>query len=91
MLIKSAQAECVLSGNDILEYYGISTQNEKKKMISLNFEEQTIINLLQNGEQDFDYLAKNSNISVNNLNSYLTTLEIRGLIKRMPAKTYMLN
>ena len=91
ILIKSAQAECVLSGDDILEYYGIDKVKQEKKTLSLSIEEEIILNLLKNGEQDFDYLAKNSNISVNNLNSYLTTLEIRGLIKRMPAKTYILN
>ena len=92
LLIKSAQAECVLSGEDILEFYGINiSKAEEKKIVSLNMDEQIIINLLKKGEQDFDYLAKNSNLPVNILNSYLTTLEIRGLIKRMPNKTFMLN
>ena len=90
-LIKSGQAECVLSGKDILEYYGIDIEKENKKTISLNFDEQLILDILKDGEKDFDEIAKKSNISVNILNSYLTTLEIRGLIKRMPAKTYMLN
>ena len=90
-LIKSGQAECVLTSKDILDYYGIDIKKENKKVISLNFEEQMILDLLKDGEKDFDELAKKSNISVNILNSYLTTLEIRGLIKRMPAKTFMLN
>ena len=90
-LIKTAQAECVLSGEDILEFYGIKKDNQEKRQINLNMEEQLILELLKNGEKNFDYLAKNSQISVNFLNSYLTTLEIRGLIRRMPADTYMLN
>ena len=90
-LIKSGQAECVLSGKDILEYYSIDIEKREEKVISLNFEEQMILDILKDGEKDFDEIAKKSNISINILNSYLTTLEIRGLIKRMPAKTYMLN
>ncbi len=90
-LIKSGQAECVLSGKDILEYYGVSSSKEKKIAITLNFEEQIIMDLLQDGEKDFDELAKKSNFSTNILNSCLTTLEIRGLIKKMPSKTFMLN
>lgn len=90
-LIKSGQAECVLCANDILEYYGIEKAHTEKITLNLNMEEQIILNLLKDGEKDFDYLAKNSQIPVNFLNSYLTTMEIRGLIRRLPAKTYMLN
>ncbi len=90
-LIKTGQAECVLSGKDILDFYGIDLEKKTETALSLNFEEQIILNILKDGEQDFDELAKKSNISVNILNSYLTTLEIRGLIKRMPSKTFMLN
>ena len=90
-LILSAQAECVLSAEDILTHYNYNIKKAEKRVVEVNMEEEVILKLLKNGEQDFDYLAKNSNIPVNNLNSYLTTLEIRGLIKRMPAKTFMLN
>ncbi len=90
-LIRSAQAECVLSAEDILTHYNYNIKKAEKRVVEVNMEEEVILKLLKNGEQDFDYLAKNSNIPVNNLNSYLTTLEIRGLIKRMPGKTYMLS
>lgn len=88
-LIKTAQAECVTDANDIIEFYGLN-KVLKQKVFDVSFDEQTIINLLENGEKDFEFLAENSKIPVNILNSCLTTLEIRGLIRRLPAKTYSL-
>lgn len=88
-LIKTAQAECVLSADDIIEYYGMK-KTAKKRQIEVSFDEQTILSLLASGEKDVDFLAEKSNIPVNILNSCLTTLEIRGLIRRLPAKTYAL-
>ena len=89
-LIKTAQAECVLSPDDIIEFYGVK-KTEQKKIVNVTFEEQTILNLLANGERDFEFLSEQSGISVNILNSCLTTLEIRGLIKKLPSKIFMLN
>lgn len=90
MLIKTSQAQCVISPDDIIKYYGLEKKVEKKKAIELNFEEQEILNLLEDGEKNFDYLAQKCNISANNLNFYLTTLEINGLIKKLPAQFYAL-
>ncbi len=92
MLIKTAQAECVLSADDILEFYGLNCQKrpEQNKYIELSFDEQMIINLLKNEERSFDFLAKETKIPVNILNSCLTTLEIRGLIKKLPAQKFCL-
>lgn len=89
-LIKSGQAECVLSADEIVEFYGFKKQAQKQKVISLNFDEKMIADLLEDGEKDFEYLAKNSKIPVNILNSCLTTLEIRGLIRKLPAQNYAL-
>jgi len=89
-LIRSGQAECALSPEDIISFYGMKKQAREKKMVTLNFEEQIIVDLLKNSERDFDYLAENSKIPVNILNSCLTTLEIRGLIRKLPGKFYAL-
>ena len=89
-MIKSAQAECALSPEDIIEFYGMQKQAKKHVTLTLNFDEQTIMNLLHDGEKDFEYLTEKSNIPVKILNSCLTTLEIRGLIRKLPAQTYAL-
>ena len=90
-LIRSAQAECVLEPEDILIRYNMDSPKLAKRAVEVSMDEEIILKLLKNGEQDFDELAKNSQLPTNILNSCLTTLEIRGLIKRMPAKTYMLS
>lgn len=90
-LIKSGQAECVTSPDDIIEYYGMKKQAKENKVVQLSFDERKILDLLSNGEKDIDYLAEKSGIPVNILNSCLTTLEIRGLIKRLPAKMFAAN
>ncbi len=89
-LIKTAQAECALSPDDIVEFYDLTKKVQEKKALSLNFDEQMIVKLLENGEQNFDFLAEKTKIPVNILNSCLTTLEIRGLIRKLPAQTYAL-
>ncbi len=90
-MIKTAQAECVTSPEDILNYYGVEKQAKANKYISLNMEEQMIVNLLDDGEKDFDFLSQKTKIPTNILSSCLTTLEIRGLIKKLPAQTYALS
>ncbi len=89
-LIKNSNAECVLSADDILDFYGIKKVDVKKKTLNLSIDQQIIIKILQDGEKDFDMLAKLSKIPVNILNSCLTTLEISGLIKRLPGKMFAL-
>lgn len=88
-LIKSGQAECVLSPDEILKYYGLN-KSSKTKIIELSFDEKNIVDLLSDGEKNFEFLSIKSKIPVNILNSCLTTLEIRGLIRKLPAQTYAL-
>lgn len=89
-LIKTAQAECVTTPDDIIDFYGMKKQVQKQKVLEISFEEKMILDLLAGGEKDIDELVIKSSIPVAQLNSYLTTLEIRGLIRRLPAKTYAL-
>ena len=88
-LIKSGQAECVLSADEIVDFYGMK-KAEKQKMLTLSFDEKSVVDALADGEKDFDFLSRKTKIPVNILNSYLTTLEIRGLIRKLPAQCYAL-
>lgn len=82
-IIKTGQGALVSCAKDILDDYFITTA-PKKSVVQLSMEEQKIIDLLEDGMKDSDFLAKNCGLSTNLFNSCLTTLEIRGLIKRMP-------
>ena len=88
-LIKSGQAECVLSADEIVDFYGMK-KAEKQKMLTLSFDEKSVVDALADGEKDFDFLSRKTKIPVNILNSCLTTLEIRGLIRKLPAQCYAL-
>lgn len=95
-IIKTGQASLVTCADDILKDYDISvddkTKNCQKGMIEqLSIDEQFIVNLLQDGMKDIDYLTKNCKLNVKTFNTCLTTLEISGIISRLPGGYISLN
>lgn len=82
-IIKSGQGALVTDAKDILDDFDMTLKTEKKAM-QLSLDEQKIVSMLENGMKEADFLAKNCDLSTNLLNSCLTTLEIRGIIRRMP-------
>lgn len=94
-IIKRGQAELVTDANDILEDYPELQKKEKKEgkvdYSYLSLEEQQILAQLTNGMKTVEEITKNCDISINILNSYLTTLEISGIISRMPGGYISLN
>lgn len=94
-IIKSGQAKLVSQPNDILEDYPELQKKEKKEgkidYSYLSLEEQQILVQLTNGMKTVEEITKNCDLSINILNSYLTTLEISGIISRMPGGYITLN
>ena len=80
-IIKSGHGACVTCVDDILDSYGMTAKNKKEKKIQLNFDEQRIYDYLTVGEIY-------TNLSVQNLNTCLTTMQIRGIIKKLPGNYY---
>lgn len=91
-LIKHGHAQCVTCPEDILNDLKIESKINKnvKKQIQVSLNDQEIIGFLQDGERSFDYLQDKTNLSTAKLNSYLTTLQIRGIIKKLPGNLYTL-
>ena len=89
-LISTMQAVCTLSPKDILKDLGIDAVKQKKKSIQLSIEESQILSLLANGENDIEFLSENVDFDIKKLNSLLTTLEIKSIIRRMPGGFYTL-
>lgn len=87
-IIKCCQGACVTTPQDILKQYGIDYNAPKKKKIQITIEEQTILQHLKDGEKQFDYLQEKTKMSAKNLNYCLTTMEIRGIIKKLPGNFY---
>lgn len=88
-IIASMQAVCTLSPKTILSDLGIDSK-AKKKALQLSIEEAKIVELLSTGEKDIEYLTENVNFDIKKLNSLLTTLEIKSIIRRMPGGNYTL-
>ncbi len=88
-IIKCGQASCVTSVDDILIDYNLNKSNDAMSF-QLSIEEQIIVSLLNDGMKDVDFLTKKSGLPVNIFNSCLTTMEIRGIINRLPGGNIVL-
>lgn len=87
-IIRYGHADCVTCTQDILDRYGMKQKSKKEEKIQLSFDEKKIYDYLIDGEKSFDEIQMFTNLSVQNLNTYLTTLQIRGIIKKLPGNSY---
>lgn len=90
-IIITGQGRGVAKADDILpDYYDKLKTNENvqdKSNIDMNDlanDEKIIVDILKKGMISIEELTKIANISAQSLNTCLTTLEIRGLINRVP-------
>ena len=88
-IIATLQGTCALSSEDILKDLGID-KSKRKKSLQLSIEEEKIVEILSNGERDIEFLSENVDFDIKKLNSLLTTLEIKSIIKRLPGGFYSL-
>lgn len=88
-LIKSG-ATPVTCADDIFEFYGMKKSSGGKvdRGIELDFTQQRIAELLENGEMSFDALVAASGLSVRELNSALSALMIFGLVRERAKNVY---
>lgn len=89
-MIVNGQAKAVISSEDIIEEYGKILQKKAKIAHNFSMEESVVINLLSTGEKSFQELVDMSKLPVKTLNSLLTTLLIRGIIKKLTGNIYYL-
>ncbi len=91
-IICSGQGMGVRSAEDILKVLHVENvaKKEKKKVQSLTIDEQAIYSQLADGAKSLEELEKNCNMSMSDLNSCLTMLELRGIISRMPGGVFCL-
>lgn len=88
-IIATMQGTCVLSAEEILKDLGLDKKSNKR-FIQLGSDEAIIVELLSSGEKDIEFLSENVDFDIKKLNSLLTTLEIKSIIKRMPGGFYSL-
>ncbi len=95
-LIKNYQANLLSSADDIVKMLNWDIKHIKKHMpqqvelfLNLDETEQKIYDYLQdNGKQLIDTIAKECQIPIYKLSSILTTMELQGVIKRLPGKLF---
>ena len=84
------------SAQDILEDLGweeadpLADSKPKMSLPPLSDDQRVIYRLLNQGELSFDQLANQSNLSASALTIALTMLQMAGLVKALPGKTYSL-
>lgn len=92
-LIKNGGAACATSPDDILCVFGVTKSKENKKFSKqeqFTIQETAIINLLGSEEKDFLFLQEKTGFSTQELNFSLTSLEIRGIIKKLAGNMFIL-
>ena len=96
-MLKNGAAQAVYGTDDILEYFGITDISYEKNNRAAS-EDNAFKNLspsakklylaLQKGERPFDTLCETTGITAAELNSYLTEMELMGLITQLPGRIY---
>lgn len=92
-LIKEG-AKLITSTQDVLEEYGLVQKRQGTTTFDISaydYPERSILSLLQTGEKAFDELADALDISASALNSTLTSLEFRGIIKQLPGRLFFIS
>ncbi len=95
LLIKTGVAVCTTTPNDILKDFGIVIKEpikskKKETYQTMTEDDEKIYNLLKDGEKDFEYLLNKTGFSPQTLNYNLTTMEIRGIIKKLAGNTFVI-
>ncbi len=87
-LIKSG-AIPITSADDIIELYNLEKQEIVKKDVNLNKIEKLIFSYLSHEPLHVNEISKITNIAIHELNSNLTIMEIKGIIKNIGGMQYI--
>lgn len=90
-MIVNGQAKAVISPQDILNDYNITLNSiVNSKTENITMEESLIVNLLKEDGKSFQEILIKTKLDAKTLNSLLTTLLIRGIIKKLAGNVYYL-
>ena len=89
-LIKEG-AKLVMSVDDILEELPnyVMPRRSETQSIQLDFLEAQVYNALDSEPKHIDEIGSITHMDMGQLNSILTKLEIRGIVKRLPGKLFV--
>ena len=86
-IISNGQAKAVCCLDDILAEYNIKYV-PKEKILSVNFEQQLILDVIGDDELYFQEIADKTKYDTKRLNTLLTTMSLNGLIKKLAGNMY---
>lgn len=89
-IIRELPSTMVLDVNDILQVFNKPKYKQPTSNMQLSIDEAVVFNILKNGEMTFDEILINSNFDVKTLSMLLTTLNFRGIIKKLAGNVYSL-
>lgn len=91
-LLKNHEAFFSTSPDDIISHFGVvpTKEEESPNHIQISLTEKLILDALEDKNQSFDELQEITKLESKNLNSCLTMLQIRGLIKKLPGNEFSL-
>lgn len=93
-ILKSMQGACVTETEDILFKMGITPNKistKRVESVQTNINEKIILTALEDVEQSLENLHDITKLEIKTLNSCLTMLQIRGLIRKLPGNIYSIN
>ena len=90
-LIKFSQALITTNPEDVFKSLGLALKKTQKEEKIISSEpEQIILKVLSDGEKNIEELQFETKLELKSLNSCLTMLQIRGLIKKLPGNQFSL-
>lgn len=87
-IIKNLQSSMVLSPSDIINYYGLNEILEKKQAIQVDFNDEIVLSLISADELHYEEILSKSGMEPKKLNTILTRLELKGLVKKLSGNFY---
>ncbi|MBQ3047791.1 MAG: DNA-processing protein DprA [Clostridia bacterium] len=89
-MIANGQAKAVTSLQDILDEYNMVCVQKKQKTENYSMLDMLVVDCLKQGPRTFQELVDLTKLEAKTLNSLLTTLLIRGIIKKLAGNVYHL-
>ena len=88
-MLKDGYGNLVTEPNDILSHYKINTVATKEEFVQLDFNESQIMELIRNeGEVHFEQILQIVDLNLNDLNTLLFDMQMKGLIVKLPGNYY---
>jgi len=90
-LIKDCQSSLVLKSDNILEFFGKKNNSKQKSIdLHLNNQELKVYNVLKSSEHHFQEILIETGLEIKDLTTLLLSMEMKGIIKKLPGNFYKL-